>query len=554
MPEEPVATDQPKPLDIYRILTLARRRQMHFLLPLFLGWLVVWSASWFIPAHYKSTTTILVQQLSGPQNYVTPNIGVNLQERLASLTQQILSRTRLLTIANRLHLYGMPDSSIPPDDLVRRMRKDIHIELVRPQDSAPISGFTVSYSATSPQMAQSVTQELTGLFIQSNQQSFQRESEDTTRFLQDQLTKARASLSDQESKVRDFQSSHLGALPAQQAGNLQILAGLQAQLQSAEDSLNAAQQQQVYLQSLIEQYDSLHASNQASGGAPADLLLLNTQLASMRTQLDDLKSRYTDRYPTVQALQDKIDATVKERNQLIAALNKRGNSPPQLRQNPDANATLITPDTSPTLLQLRSQLVAAHSEIATRRHDIERLKGGIAAYQSRLNAEPAVASELSSLTQTYQQAQATYTDLLKKEKDSAMATSMEQMQQGQRFSVLDSPSLPIAPDSPNRLKMSLLGIVCGLVLGVIVAGTFEYLDDRLYSDKDIEDLLPVALIGEIPEITTDPELKQAAHKRAWRWATTAFILILITGGSMFSYIDARGASAQPNGPHTTHHV
>ncbi len=98
MPEDFLTPEQPKTVDVDRMRDLVRRRHMQFLLPFFLGWLIIWTASWFMPVRYKSTTTILVQQPSVPQNYVTPNISVNLQDRLASLTEQILSRTRLLTL------------------------------------------------------------------------------------------------------------------------------------------------------------------------------------------------------------------------------------------------------------------------------------------------------------------------------------------------------------------------------------------------------------------------------------------------------------------------
>jgi succinoglycan biosynthesis transport protein ExoP len=88
------------------------------------------------------------------------------------------------------------------------------------------------------------------------------------------------------------------------------------------------------------------------------------------------------------------------------------------------------------------------------------------------------------------QSKADYDDLLKKKNQSEMATSMEQMQQGERFTMLDPPSLPLKPDFPNRLKFCGIGLGVGLALGLIVAGGFEFLDDRMYSEKDIKKLLP----------------------------------------------------------------
>ena len=66
-----------------------------------------------------------------PKAYVTPNVNDDLQARLQSITQQILSRTRLLHIIDQLNLYADQAKHLAPDEKVDRMRKDIEIELVR---------------------------------------------------------------------------------------------------------------------------------------------------------------------------------------------------------------------------------------------------------------------------------------------------------------------------------------------------------------------------------------------------------------------------------------
>ena len=180
--------------DIQRYLNVVRRRHVHFLIPLLLGWLVVWGASWVLPARYKSGTLILVEQPTMPKNYVEPNVNEDLQDRLASIQQQILSRTRLLMIIDKLNLYGGGHGQTTPDEKVDLMRKDIDIELVRNSETAPITAFRISYSARDPHVAQQVTSELTDLFINENLKVRQQESQDTTTFIESQLENARATL------------------------------------------------------------------------------------------------------------------------------------------------------------------------------------------------------------------------------------------------------------------------------------------------------------------------------------------------------------------------
>src|SRR5580704_8582439 len=138
-------------IDIQHYLGIVRRRHFHFLIPLFLAWAVVWGASWVLPPRYLSSTLILVEQPTMPKDYVTPNVTDDLQERMQSITQQILSRTRLLHIIDQFNLYAGPHSQLSPDQKVGIMRKDIGIELVRDARNQ-ITAFNVSYTSRDPRL------------------------------------------------------------------------------------------------------------------------------------------------------------------------------------------------------------------------------------------------------------------------------------------------------------------------------------------------------------------------------------------------------------------
>jgi len=519
-------------LDFERYFDIARRRHLHFLAPLLLGWLAIWGVSWFLPARYKSGTLILVEQPTMPKDYVTPNINDDLQERLQSITQQILSRTRLLHIIDRLNLYSEEHAGPTPDEKVERMRKDIQIELVRDAQNR-VTAFNVYYSARDPHVAQQVTSELTNLFINENLEVRQQQSEGTTKFLESQLEEARQGLTAQEAKIREFKGQHIGELPSQLASNLQILSGLQAQLQTEEDALNAAKQQHVYLETLLNQYRTLQTSSRSPEGAPMGLPAMDQELNRLKSELADLSARYTDRHPDVRKLRDQIAKTEKMRDQLLADLKSKSAS-----SQPDGDQTARNPSYatqgSPTA-QLESQMEANQTEIKNREQTIAALKSKVNDYQGRLNQEPIREQQLADLTRGYDQSKANYDDLLKKKNESAMATSMELLQQGERFRILDPPSLPLKPEFPNRLKFCGFGLAVGLALGVVVVGALEMFDDRLYSEKELRALLPVSVISEIPVIQ-NPSDEQTAKRKIWLgWATAALVIVSILAGSAFSY-------------------
>ena len=534
---EDLEQDKSNGFDLPHYLGIVRRRHMQFLVPLLLGWMAVWGASWVLPSRYRSGTLILVEQPTMPKDYVTPNVNDDLQDRLRSITQQILSRTRLLHIIDQLNLYADSHGRMTADDKVERMRKDIgEIELVRDGEGR-VSSFYVSYSSHDPRLAQQVTSELTNLFISENLEVRQQQSEDTTSFLESQLESARKTLSAQEQKIREFKGEHVGQLPAQVGSNLQILAGVQSQLQAEEDALNTAKQQRVYLETLVNQYRSMQGSPKTESGAPAGLPAIDEELSKLRAQLADLSAHYTDRHPDVRKAKEQIAKTERMRSQIAADLqakNAAGVTPDNATGSTASEADMRDP--SSPMAQLQGQLQANRVEIANREQGIKELTAKVTDYQARLNQEPVREQELSDLTRGYDQSKANYDELLKKKNESAMATSMELLQQGERFRIIDAPSLPLKPDFPNRMKFCMIGLGIGLALGTVVAGSFEFMDDRIYDEKEFQKLLPVGVISEIPAIAGADE-EQTERRRLWLgWAAAVVVSITILLGSALSYL------------------
>ena len=219
---------------------------------------------------------------------------------------------------------------------------------------------------------------------------------------------------------------------------------------------------------------------------------------------------------------------------LVAELKTKNNSGKQI----DGSATDDASDPLQTSasLQLQGQLHANKAEIANREQAIAALKMRVNRYQDRLNSSPAREQELADLTRGYEQSKATYDELLKKQNESAMATNMEQMQQAERFTMLDPPSLPLKPDFPNRLKWCGIGVGFGLALGLIVVASCEIIDDRLYSEKEIKSLLRTAILSEIPEIVSPSDERVLKKRTALGWAMATLTVVIILAGSALSYL------------------
>jgi polysaccharide chain length determinant protein (PEP-CTERM system associated) len=523
-------------LDWQYYLGLVRRHTWHFLVPFFFGWLVVWTASWFMPSVYRSGTLILVEEPTVPQQFVMPNVAGDLQGRLNSITQQILSRTRLLHIIDQFSLYRKEREHGSPDDLVERMRKDIEIELVRSPDRQELTSFNIYYSADNPHTAQLVTGELSNLFISENLEVRQQQSENTTRFLESQLEEARANLAQQEQKVRQFKDRYLGQLPGQLQTNLQILSGLQSQLQNEEDALNRAKQQDVYLESLLNQYHTIQRTTKSGNGTPVGLPALDQELDRLKAQLADLSSRYTDRHPDVRKLKEQIAKTEQLKTRVAADLNsKASDSGADTASVGTAKDYSDLANASP-MFQIQSQFKANQTEIANRQRSIHQLQARIADYQSRLNQEPVREQQLTDLTRGYDQSKADYDSLLRKKNESELATSLERQQQGEHFRVLDPPNLPAKPYSPNRLKLLGIGLLVGAVLGVGLSAATEMADDRVYAGKELKKLLPADVIVEIPPLMTAKEQAKETRQARLRWAGAGVVFASVLVAFAATYL------------------
>jgi polysaccharide chain length determinant protein (PEP-CTERM system associated) len=495
------------------------RRRWWILGPLFFGFLLVFASAWLIPAEYTSEALILVEQQKIPEQYVMPNVQVDLNERLQSITQQVLSRTRLLNTIKALHLY----SGDTPDNQVDRMRKDIKIDLVQTKSQngrdVDLTAFKVSYTSSKPDIAQQVNTQLATYFVDENLKQSQEQSQITTNFLDANLRTAGEQMAATDAKVRAFQAAHNGSLPDQLQSNIQILSGTQAELQRALEARDHALQQQEYLNSMLSQYESIGATQGVNSGPNLD-----QQLNTMKAALAELRTKYTDDHPDIKKLKEQIASTEKLTKEIEAAKRESSKS--------DANSAEVS--AMAPLLQLQSQIKVNKLELQSREAEIPQLQRKVAEYQNRLNATPAVEQELTAMLRNEEQSKKDYDTLLAKTAQSNLATNLQKQQQGEQFRVIDPASLPDKPSFPDRFKFSLAGLGVGLVLAVLFGAGTEFTDDRIRGEYELTDTnLP--LLAEIPPLPTAGEVAAARWRPYYALAAAILIVILIPCGILYAF-------------------
>jgi polysaccharide biosynthesis transport protein len=495
----------------------------------FTGWMLATTASWLLPPKYRSETVILVEQQKIPEHYVEPNVATDLQQRLQNMSEQILSRTRLLAIIDKFHLYASERSGTDPEGLVGRMRKNVTIELVRTPGTEALSAFKISYSDSSPTVAQQITRELTSLFIEENLRNRAQLSEDTTAFLENQLADARKSLDQQEQRLREFRSLNIGQLPEQAEGNLQILAGLQNQLQAATDNLHGSEQQRLFLQ---YQQRGLGGSVKSSeSGQPLTVAGLDRKLDTLKDHLAELTVKYTPKHPDVVKIQTEIAATEALKARMMENLKRQ-------KPGEDSGKETVGLGSDPSSSQLgpvEGQLKANELEIANQKSKIRGLESQIGEYRARLNRAPVREQQLTAITRDYEQSRTYYESLLAKKLQSEMATNLEKRRQSEQFRMIDPPNLPQKPYWPNRLIFSVAGLALGGVAGFGIIMLLEFANPRIYQDEELRAVEGVQLLVCVPTLLTPAERKRAPIKRLLESALASILLGVVSLGTLLSY-------------------
>jgi polysaccharide chain length determinant protein (PEP-CTERM system associated) len=469
--------------------------------------------SYMLPAQYVSQTLVLIEQQKVPEDYVKPVVNEDLNARLASMREQIMSRSRIQPIVDQFNLYA--GKKYTPDDRIDLVRKAIGI---KPIPAGPSShgmpGFYITYKAQDAQTAQKVCGEITSLFVSANLSAREESAEGTTSFLKQQLDDAKANLDAQDKKLAEFEQKNLTRLPGQtvQLGNMSLATGsanestlqaLTTQMNAATQTVNRLQQNETFLDAMIAQQtqESSH-SDPATGTSESGL---KAQLKSALEQEKELETLYTPNYPDIVAMKRKISS-------LRAEIARASSEPAK------AEAVSSRSD-SPQLQQLKAQLRSERQSLANAKQDQARIGQQIRIYESRIESSPLIEQEYKQITRDHETALQFYNTLLTKMNESTMATALEHRQQGEQFRVMDAPNLPDSPTFPNRRMFAAGGLGAGLLLGLLIAALLEYRDTSLRNERDVwaftklPTLAVVSYINKLDRPGTDRKFGKSSSRK-----------------------------------------
>jgi len=504
-----------------------------------------------LPNIYMSETVILVDPQKVPESYVKATVTGDVRNRLGTLTQQILSATRLQKIIENLNLYHEERKTMAREDVLAAMRGDINVSMVNGGGgSQDLQAFRISYSGKDPRLVARVTSELASLFIEENLKAREQQATGTTDFLQHQLEETRKGLETQEAQLRDFRLKHLGEMPEHQVANLTVLGQLQASLQQENEALSRAEQQRTYLQTMMAQ--ATPVVDVDGGVDPGDAKPTNANegpkspaarsaapggsLNDDKARLAILLSRYTDKYPEVQKLRQQIaDREAKEKAAVQAApVEVTAASGPPVPAPPAKKKQIFVPvnSTNPVIL---SQLKGIETEIAKHKEEQQRLNKLVGSYQAKLEAIPVREQQIAELVRDYEINKNHYSQLLDKQLSAETASQLELRQKGETFKILDPAQVAERPSKPKRMLIDAAGSMAGLFMGILAVIASEFLGMTISSAEHVPLWNGNQVLEVIPIILTESDRKRKKRQVIMAAASGAAATVMAGAVLFFHY-------------------
>jgi succinoglycan biosynthesis transport protein ExoP len=473
-----------------------------------------------LPTLYTAEALILVDAQKIPEKFVTSTVSTDVQDRLATISQQILSSTRLKKIIDDFDLYRSDKKSAVQEEILEKMRQDISIKLERGWIGNRPGAFRIGYQGPDAAIVAQVANRITNLFIEENLKTREVQAEGTSEFIDTQLQESKKRLDELERAVSEYKLKHNGELPQQENAISGVLSRLNTQLQTNRDSLERAEQSKAVLENTLKAAEATVTVLRdpilvAAGGEVASVAPRNATpntpsrktSEALETQLDVMRTRYSDDYPDIKRLRLEIarvkaieasDTAPATTPPASATSTITSNAQPARIQGSDPRRSFELGQANERVSALKLQLSAAEREIENRKKEQQQIIGQMSVAEGRLSRLPVREQEMAQVTRDYEISKANYRSLLDKKLSAEMSTDMERRQKSERFTVIDPARVPEKPFKPNRPLFWSFGVAAGLLLGIAAGAALELRQNVVLGEWELP--VGVTVLGRLPYI------------------------------------------------------
>ncbi len=567
---------QPEAPDIGQYLNILRARKKYFIIPPLVVLVVAILVARLLPSIFESSSTILIEEQQIPQEFVRSTVTGFADQRIQTLTQQILSRVRLWEIIQQFNLYPEMREKQTREEVLDLMRDNIKLDTISAEvadskkkrragnQSDVTIAFSIAYRGKNPDQVQKVAGTLASLYLEQNLKTREAQAQSTTQFLEAELKQLQERIKSLGEKITAFKEQHEGLLPEQQEFNRQQAARLEMDIKQFDSSIRSAEDRKIYLEGQLATVKPDTPLIGATGErvmAPAD------RLKALEVSLADLQSKFSPDHPDVRKARREIaelkkmvgptgggTATRRQKlTQLRAELaqkqGKYSDQHPeikklkteiaQLEQEPASGSPPqpVAEPENPAYISLNTQIKAADSETASLRTQQAGLREKLQMYRNRLEEAPKVEQEYLALQRDYQNASQKHQEVMNKILEARISEGMEEHQKGEKFTLIDPASFPEKPVSPKRWLILLAGLIMSLGAGFGTVALAEHLDHSVKNGDELARLTGLPVLGSIIRIKTQEDIVWERRKKRLIWVVTCLSLIMGLALFHFFYMD-----------------
>jgi len=562
--------------DFGQYIAILKSRKKYFIIPASVVLVVAILIAFLWPASYESSSTILIEDQQIPPEFVRSTVTGFAEQRIQSLTQQILSRVKLWEIIQQFNLYPKQREKLTREEILEKMRKNIKLETIsaevgdpskrrRPGQTSVTIAFSIIYQGESPATVQRVTGTLASLYLEQNLKTREAQAQSTTKFLEAELKELQERIRTLGGRITEFKEKHDGLLPEQQRFNQEQVGRLDLELKQLENNARNAEERKAYLEG---QLATVSPDATFTGSAGERIVMSPTdRLKALEVSLADLRAKFAPDHPDIRKALREIDELKKLtgstsgsvvarrkklaqlKNELAEKQGKYSDQHPEvkklkseianLEQLPSKPAASHSPTEAenPVYISLTSQAKAAEMDISAFRNQQRELQNKIKMYRQRLEDAPKVEQGYMALMRDYQNAHAKHQEVMNKILEARISEGMEEHQKGEKFTLIDPASYPESPVSPKRWLIFLAGVICSMGAGVGTVALAEHLDHSVHNSDELVRLTGLPVLGSIIRIQTREDIIRKSRKRKLIWAVSCGSLIMALILFHFLYMD-----------------
>ncbi len=490
--------------DIWQIVW---KRKFWLVTPLVVVTVVAFAGSYALPTIYESATKVVISN----QKFLSPTLerllpdeaGVLPEPRarqywLAATRSEITSSGYINRMVEQMKLE--PSASVVsnaqkmlaqfPDNDLPTMIRSLQIEELRADIEVGLIGenqVVITARSRNPRQAAGMATALAEVYRERKLSEQVLAGDEGQSLAEKQLSIAKKEYEDADKQLTDFMTSYR---------NQQLQAGINSDqnLGQIESEVDATR---IETSEATDRVKFLAGKLSAEGIDTARVLVVT---------------------PEVRRHTAGAEESTRESAELLSRyLWKDGKIQSQLLRTRDALDSLQTactrivaqqyPDLAPAARNEAGEFVYRTHEIRFLQRKREILAAAINEIRGVIAGQPYYEQMVKRLESKVEEKKKEYLNWQDEAQRQKIARASKEAEAETRYTILEPATIPLEPSSPDRGKITLMGLALGLVLGGCAVVVAEVVDHSIKRVEDIEELLGLEVVGTIPNIDASSQAK-----------------------------------------------